>query len=85
VLAKKLADRTTIQNNSYLAQQTSPMQYERVMNAFDAMEQIAQDAEEKNGGIEGLNFTADDIRNQKKAYQEVFNTANSKNVHDAAR
>lgn len=85
VLAKKLADRTTIQNNSYLAQQTSPMQYEKVMNAFDAMEQIAQDAEEKNGGIEGLNFTADDIRNQKKAYQEVFNTANSKNVHDAAR
>lgn len=61
------------------------MQHERIMNAFDAMERVAEDAEQNNTSGEELNFNAEDVRNQKKAYQEVFNTANSKNVQDAAK
>lgn len=85
VLAHKLADRTTIANNSYLATQTSPQQYERIMNAFDAMENVASTAEERNGGTDGLNFTTEDVREQRKAYQEVFDMANSQNVQDGAK
>lgn len=85
VLAHKLADRTTIANNSYLATQTSPSQYERIMNAFDAMENVAATAEERNGGTDGLNFTTEDVREQRKAYQEVFDMANSQNVQDGAK
>ena len=68
VMAEKLADRTTISNNAYLATQTSPRQYERIMNAFDNMEQIAAIAEERNGGTEGLNITLQDVKDQRKAY-----------------
>ena len=85
VLAHKMADRTTIANNSYLATQTSPTQYERIMKAFDAMENVATTAEQRNGGTDGLNFTAEDVQEQRKAYQDVFDTANSKNVQDGAK
>ena len=85
VMAEKLADRTTISNNAYLATQTSPRQYERIMNAFDNMEQIAATAEERNGGTEGLNITLQDVKDQRKAYQEVFDFANRESVHDAAK
>ena len=85
VLAHKMADRTTIANNSYLATQTSPMQYERIMKAFDAMESVAHTAEQKNGSKEGLNFTTEDVQEQRKAYQEVFDAANSKNIQDGAK
>jgi len=85
VLAHKMADRTTIANNSYLATQTSPMQYERIMKAFDAMESVAYTAEQKNGSKEGLNFTTEDVQEQRKAYQAVFDAANSKNIQDGAK
>lgn len=85
VLAHKMADRTTIANNSYLATQTSPIQHERVMKAFDAMEGVARQAEQKNGSKDGLNFTIDDVQEQRRAYQEVFDVANSKNVQDGAK
>ena len=85
VLAHKMADRTTIANNSYLATQTSPMQYERIMKAFDAMENVATTAEQRNGSTDGLNFTVEDVQEQRKAYQDVFDTANSKNVQDGAK
>ena len=84
VLAHKMADRATIQNNSYLARQTSPRQYEKVMNAFDALEDAARDAEEKNG-IENLNYSVEDVQEQRRAYQRVFEMANSKNVQEAAK
>lgn len=84
VLAHKMADRTTIQNNSYLATQTSPRQYEKIMNVFDAMEDAARDAEEKHGR-ENLNYSVEDVQEQRKAYQRVFELANSKNVQDAAK
>lgn len=85
VLAMKAADRTDIANNSYLGTQTSPTQYERIMNAFDAMENIASRAEEKNGGVDGLNFTVEDVKEQRKAYENVFNFANQTKVQEAAR
>ena len=55
------------------------------MNAFDAMENVASTAEERNGGTDGLNFTTEDVREQRKAYQEVFDMANSQNVQDGAK
>ena len=32
------------------------------MKAFDAMENVATTAEQRNGGTDGLNFTAEDVQ-----------------------
>lgn len=85
VLAQKAADRTTIANNSYLGTQTSPQQYHRIMNAFDQMENIARESEEKHQGTDDLAFTVEDVKAQREAYQKVFDFANSKHAQDAAK
>lgn len=54
------------------------------MNAFDAMEAAALDAQEKHN-IEDLNYSVEDVREQRKAYQRVFEMANSRNVQEAAK